>query len=157
MPEIRFIAAIDDKRGLAKKQKIPWDLPTDKKYFRDKLATGPVVMGYKTYVSNGRKPYGTFENTVFSRQDISLDNAAVHRDAEKFFKNLDYDVWVAGGGEIFAAALPFATILYITRVIGDFDCDVFFPRYEDGFRLESAGPWQAENGIRFRFEIWAPK
>lgn len=157
MPEVKFIAAIDDKRGIAKRQKIPWKLPIDVKYFKDKVATGPVVMGYKTYASNGHRPFSKFENVVFTHNKVAVYNVAVEHDLPSYFKNLDHDVWVAGGGEIFGAALPYATKLYITRVSGDYNCDVFFPEFENNFELTEKSDDRQENGITYRFEIWRPK
>ena len=45
---IRFIAALDNKRGVADDNGIPWQgkLPTDVGYFRNKTLHGAVMMGY---------------------------------------------------------------------------------------------------------------
>lgn len=156
MPEVKFIAAIDDKRGIARKQKIPWHIPADQKYFKGKLSGGPVAMGYKTYISNGRKPYSEYENFVFTNDPVSLGKLTVVNDLHGFFNHLDMDIWVAGGGQIFKESLQYATELYITRVYGDFDCDVFFPEFEQDFQLVKQGDLQGENGYKFRFELWKP-
>lgn len=157
MFNVRLIAAVDDNLGIARHNKIPWRIEADRDYFRQKLDSGPVVMGLKTFVSNGRKPYGSYENTVFGNEEIDYPGVATERDAVKFFKNLDKDIWVAGGGQIFKLALPYATELYITRVQGSYDCDVFFPEFQHSFEIRSAGDWQTENGYKFRLETWAPK
>ena len=39
------------------------------------------------------------------------------------------EVFIIGGGQIFAQALPFADRLYLTIVTGDFGADTFFPEY----------------------------
>jgi dihydrofolate reductase len=51
------------------------------------------------------------------------------------------EVFIGGGGEIFALALPLAQRIYLTRVHTRADCDVFFPQvdwdeWQEGERLE---------------------
>jgi dihydrofolate reductase len=158
MPDIKLIAAVDDKNGIAAKQKIPWDLPSDRQYFRDKLKDGPVVSGWKTYAANNFKPYGQGENIVLTRRDLeAAPGVWIVHSAEEYFKNLKKDVWVSGGGEIFKIALPYATHLYITKVEGDFGTDTFFPDYKNDFKLVDEKPPMTENGITFRYQIWERK
>ncbi len=157
MLRVNFVAAIDDKRGIAKKNKIPWDLPSDKKYFKNLLAQGPVVMGWKTYVANGRKPYGPHKNTVLTKDQREADNVEIRHDLQSFFENVQEDTWVGGGGQVFAQALPYATHLYLTRVEGDFACDTFFPEFENEFVLTQEEPPLTENGTTFRYQIWERK
>lgn len=158
MPEVRLIAAIDDKRGIAKKGKIPWNLPTDRKYFQDHVKQGPVVMGWNTFAANNFKPYGDVPNTVITRNDTeAVPGVWVVHDAKRFFESLKNDIWVAGGGQIFTEALPYATELYITRVPGDYGCDVFFPEFESTFMLAHEESPQTENGITFQYQVWRRK
>ena len=46
---IRLIAAVDSQRGIATDSGIPWKLPGDTAYFREKTASGLIVMGRATY------------------------------------------------------------------------------------------------------------
>lgn len=159
MSEIKLIAAIDDKRGLADSSRterggIPWDLPSDRAFFREHVATGPVMMGFKTFMSNHFRPYGSGKNYVVSREPAMYDGVEIITDLEGFLQNCTEDIWVVGGGKVFAAALPFATTLYLTRVAGDFNCNVFFPDFESAFTLTQESPEQTENGISFRYQTW---
>ncbi|MDB5182515.1 MAG: dihydrofolate reductase [Candidatus Saccharibacteria bacterium] len=158
MPDVKLIAAIDDKNGIAIGQKLPWKLPSDFKYFQDKIKEGPVVMGWNTFASNGFKPYGQGENIVITRRDTeAIPGVWIVHDAQQFFETYKKDVWVAGGGQIFKEALPYATHLYLTRVKGDFNSDIFFPEFEENFKLADKQPDQTENGILFHYEIWERK
>ena len=156
MPEIKLIAAIDSKRGIAIGQKLPWHLPVDQRYFQEKLKDGPVVMGWNTFAANGFRPYGLGSNIVITHRDAeAIPGTWIVHDAHDYFKNAQEDVWVAGGGEIFSEAMPYATMLYITQLAGDFGADIFFPEYESTFhRIDNNRP-QIENGITFTFQIWA--
>ena len=155
MPDIKLIAAVDNKRGIAKQGKIPWNLPGDKAFYRQQITTAPSVMGWITYAAHGAKP-GTPHNYVLTHREIDDPNVTVIRDLRVFLQTLTFDVWVIGGGEIYSQALPFATHLYLTQIDGDFECDVFFPAYEESFhRVEQSEPL-TENGTSYRFEIWRP-
>ncbi len=155
MPEITLIAAIDSKNGIAANNKLPWDLPLDRKYFKDHVKNGPVVMGWKTFATNGFKPYGDGDNIVITKRDVeAVPGVWIVHDVDEYFKKLKNDVWVAGGGMIFAAALPYATKLYVTKVEGDFGCDVFFPEFTELFHRIDNNKSQTENGTTFTYEIW---
>lgn len=158
MPNIKLIAALDDKNGISKNNKLPWDLPTDRQYFQDKVKDGPVVMGWKTFATNNFKPYGHGDNTVLTRRKTeAIPGVWVVHSAKDFFENHDKDVWVAGGGQVFKEALPYASHLFITRIKGNFDCDVFFPEFEKDFVLSTEEPQKTENGVRYITQVWVRK
>jgi len=45
---ISLIAAMDKNKVIGKNNTLPWTLPADMKYFRDKTREKPVIMGRKT-------------------------------------------------------------------------------------------------------------
>ena len=62
---IRQIAAIDSQRGIATDSGIPWKLPGDSAYFREKTSNGLIVMGRATY-DEFAAPLHDRENYVLS-------------------------------------------------------------------------------------------
>ncbi len=154
MADIYFIAAIDDKNGLAKNGKLPWDLPEDRAYFRRMTEAVPVVMGQKTFESNNNRPFGTGNNYVLSRTKQSHPGVHYVQNIDEVMRHEQGAVWIIGGGKIFTLLLSRATRLYLTRVEGDFRCDVLFPSFESAFHCIEQGPWQEQNGTRFRYEIY---
>ena len=68
---IRLIAAIDSQRGIATDSGIPWKLPGDSAYFREKTATGLIVMGRATY-DEFAAPLHDGENYVLSTTTAPL-------------------------------------------------------------------------------------
>lgn len=155
MSDIKLIAAIDDKRGIAIGQKLPWDIVADKNYFREKVKDGPVVMGWNTFLANGLKPFGHGKNYVITRGEVgAIKGVEIVHDVQDFLKNLDKDTWVIGGGQIFKEAMPYATHLYITKVEGDYGANIFFPEFEQYFRRIDNNQPQTENGITFSFQLW---
>ena len=56
-------------------------------------------------------------------------------------ENGEIEVFIGGGGEIFAQALPLAQRMYLTRVHTRAECDVFFPEFD-------WKDWQVGEGIK---------
>ncbi len=157
--KISIIAAMDDKRGIGKDNRLPWYIPEDLQRFK-KLTTGlPIIMGRKTFESIGRVlPNRT--NIVITR-DKSFDPHNHHKisnckicdglELNQFIivhlleeaiekaneiRKLGQDgktkeIFIIGGGQIFQQALPLADKLYLTIVEGNYICDTFFPDYSD--------------------------
>ncbi|MCC6201848.1 MAG: dihydrofolate reductase [Gammaproteobacteria bacterium] len=133
---VSLIVAIARNRVIGRDGALPWHLPDELKYFRRITLGKPVVMGRRTYESIG-KPLGGRHNIVVTRNPefraegcsvaTSLDDAiAIARGAA----TPEIEVMILGGADIFAAALPLATRLYLTEVDADIAGDVFFPDHD---------------------------
>jgi dihydrofolate reductase len=153
---IRFIAALDSRRGIANDSGIPWQgqLPSDVAYFRRTTEGGVVVMGYATYTELA-SPLPDRRNVVATSRSGSLRPGFESvGDARTFLESAPGDLWVMGGAGLFANTLDLAGELYLTQLERDFDCTKFFPVFDDRFHQVSASESLTENGITFRFEIW---
>lgn len=152
---IRFIAGIDEKRGLATDDGIPWHLPSDIEFYREQTTTGLILMGMNTY-REFRQPMHAATHYVATRHAGSLRPGfvAVH-DVPRFFDEhrgeLINDI---GGAQLFASTLGFADELVITQIRADFHCTKFFPAYERDFLLAETGDPITENGVTFCFQNW---
>lgn len=157
---IRFIAALDDKRGIANDHGIPWQgkVPGDIRYYHDKIKNGTLLMGYGLYKELS-KPYPGGVNYVAMRnKDISLKSGFEKvDDARAFLKAQTEDVWNLGGALLFESTLDLADELYLTQLEGDFGCTKFFPEYKNDFFLKSHSEPLTENGITYYFEVWKRK
>ncbi len=154
MAEIYFIAAIDEHNGLAKNGKLPWDLPDDRAFFREKVKDGPVVMGQKTFESNNNHSFGQGKNYILSRTKQNYPGVQYVQTIQEVLTQEAGVIWVIGGGQIFSLLIKQASKLYVTRVEGDFACDVFFPEFETAFHCVEQSPWHEQNGIHFRYEVY---
>ena len=152
---IRLIAAIDSRRGLATDSGIPWTLPGDSAYFREKTSNGLVVMGRATY-DEFAAPLHDRENYVFSTTSRRLrDGFAVVTSLDQLVAaHPGEDVWVIGGATVYAETIDQAHELLLTQVMGDFDCTKFFPPYRSAFALESRSDDHQEGGVTYQFEVW---
>src|SRR5699024_3805978 len=109
----------------------PWYLPNDLQYFKKKTVGNTIVMGRKTFESLGRVLPNrkhiilTRSNESFPDEVIVVHNINdILRYAEE---NIDEELFVIGGGEIFKQIVPFVDKMYITLIVQQFDCDVYFP------------------------------
>lgn len=153
---IRFIAVIDQNRGMADDRGIPWQgkLPTDIAFFRAKTRHSTVLMGYNTY-QEFAAPLSDRENYVASARQKNLrEGFKLVRDAREFLENNRKDVWVIGGAGLFASTLDLADELYITQLEAKFPCTKFFPEFKSKFELIKSEKPLTESGITFRFEIY---
>ena len=144
-----FIAALAANRVIGNDGAVPWDLPEDVQRFK-RLTTGhALLMGRKTYDALG-KPLPDRRNVVLTSQTIpGIETYPTLADALNALEN-EGDVYVIGGGEIFAQLLDSADELRLTLVEQYLDGDAYFPPYEhlvgSVFKLVSK---EQRNGFSF--------
>ena len=125
-----LIVAVADDGAIGKGGSIPWHIPADMKFFREKTLSHPVIMGRKTFESIGR-PLPGRKNIVLSHNGLEAEGVTVCSSLEAAFK-LCTDcekVFIIGGAGLYREALPLADRLYITEVHTVIpDADSFFPK-----------------------------
>jgi dihydrofolate reductase len=143
---ILLVAAIAQNGVIGRGNALPWRLKSDMQHFRALTMGKPVVMGRKTYLSIGKPLKGRTTIVVsrdrgFAAPGIvvapSLDAALTVARGDALRRNVDTIV-VAGGAEIYAQAMPFATQLAITHVHKRVDGDACFPAIDPNEWHESA-------------------
>jgi dihydrofolate reductase len=139
--DVAVIVAHAENRVIGRDGQLPWHLPEDLRRFR-RLTTGhAIVMGRLTYESVGR-PLPHRRNIVLSRRLRSAPEGvelAPDLDAALALPGMaSSTVFVAGGAEVYRAALPRADRLYLTVVHADVEGDVLFPEvdFEDWRLIE---------------------
>ena len=136
-----MIAAITENRGLGKDNTLLVRIPEDLKRFKELTSGHTVIMGRKTYESIGR-PLPNRNNIVVTRDTkfeapgcqvvYSVDEALdLGRQLEK------EEIFVIGGGKIYAEMLPYSERLYLTIVKVQKEADVFFPDYSEFTKVVS--------------------
>jgi dihydrofolate reductase len=134
----KAIAAMSLNRVIGAGNRIPWHLPEDFKWFK-KTTTGHVlIMGRKTFESIG-KPLPNRTTIVLSRAARPIPGVQVvagfdQIDTEQLRTN-QREIFICGGAEIYAQALPMCSELYLTLVKRTVEGDTYFPAFEDQFTL----------------------
>ncbi|XP_010516792.1 PREDICTED: bifunctional dihydrofolate reductase-thymidylate synthase 1-like [Camelina sativa] len=171
----QVVVGATKEMGIGKDGKLPWNLPTDLKFFKDITLTtsdsskkNAVVMGRKTWESIPIKhrPLAGRLNVVLTRSggfDIantenvvtcSSVNSALDLLALPPYCLSIERVFVIGGGDILREALnmPSCDAIHLTEIDTSIDCDTFIP----GIDASVYQPWYSsfpvtENGLRFCF------
>lgn len=127
-----IIACIGKNRELGKKGELIFHIKEDMQFFKETTMGHKIVMGRKTWESLPFKLPGR-TNLVISSHDFDGPDEIIH-DVEKFIaenKDTEEEIFVIGGGKIYAEFLPVASNLYLTEVDAeDSAADAFFSEFD---------------------------
>ena len=128
---ITLVVAMGQKNEIGKANQLLWHLPKDLKHFKEITTGHPIVMGRKTYESIG-KPLPNRTNIVVSRKTDWFQEGILIvgslKEALKFAKKIDEEVFVIGGGNIYEQTIELADKLEVTLVKAELEADTFFPK-----------------------------
>lgn len=141
-PRLSLIAAVADNGCIGSENMLPWRLSVDLRRFKALTLGKPVIMGRRTWESIGR-PLPGRKNIVVTRDDTYVAEGAdvVHSlpDALRVAAQAQpEEVFVIGGGQLYAAALDDADRIYLTRVRAEVKGDTFFPAIDPAIWREVA-------------------
>lgn len=160
--DLRLILARAANGVIGNNNTLPWHLPEDLAHFKRLTMGATVLMGRKTWDSLPPRfrPLPGRRNLVLTRQPgwQAPGAIAVHSIAEALAlgANPDTDahpgpVWVIGGAQIYAEALPLATTAVVTEIDADFDGDAFAPQFGPEWRVAGREPHHSSTGLTFSF------
>lgn len=130
-----LVCAMAQNRVIGRDNKIPWDLPEDRKHFVQVTRGHAIIMGRLTWDSLGR-PLPNRRNIVVSRQpDLAqrITGAEVAESLEKALelaRQTDPEPCLIGGGQLYAEALPLATRIELTVLGEAVEGDSYFPELD---------------------------
>lgn len=133
---ISFVFVHGKNRELGLNGYLPWRgsvMKEDKKRLHRLVDGKKLVMGEHTYrnYKNIKEKFKTRHVTVLSRTTSSLPDAQVAHSISEIIKRAkNEELWVIGGGDVFAQLLPYADKMYITVIEGEFTADTYFPSYD---------------------------
>lgn len=136
---LTLVAAIGANRAIGVDGGMPWHLPEDLAHFKEVTMGGVMIMGRRTWDSIGRALPGRTTIVVTSDREWSaLGAIVVHSLPEALNVAGDREVFVVGGGEIYAQTIDIATRLEITHIDAAPEAEVFFPEIDPGTWREVA-------------------
>lgn len=147
-----------------------WHLPEDLAFFRDVTNGSPVLMGASTWDSlqPAYRPLPGRGNLILSHRGSGewSQGASVTENLPEALTVAD--LWVIGGGTVYAQALPMLRAAVVTRIdvalASSIVTPVYAPELAD-FTRTTCGPWitsergrltgdKSDGGLRFRFELY---
>ena len=153
--KISLICAIAENRAIGRNNKLLWDIPDDLRHFKEITKGHAVVMGQKTFESIGH-PLPHRKNIIITNdQNFKAAGCIIAYSIEEAFakaKEVEKEeIFVIGGGSIYAQTIGLADKLYLT-IVGEeiLDADTFFPDYSEFKNILSEEPRES-NGLRYKF------
>ena len=163
--KLHLIFARSRNGAIGLKGQMPWQLPEDLAHLKKTTLGCTVLMGRKTWDSIPARfrPLPGRQNLVLTRQaewkatqGLSAAQAAHVQQAASLQEALALcagvqDVWVLGGAEIYAQALPLANSAVVTEIDADFEGDAFAPQFGPQWVEVSRSNQISASGLSFSF------
>ena len=143
---------------------MPWHLPEDLAHFKQHTQGCPVIMGRTTWQSLPARfrPLPGWLNIVLTRDSTTgrqlaaegalaldgLDAALAHCAA---LPEAPAEVWVIGGAQVYAQALPLARRAVVTEIRQSFEGDAYAPTLGEGWQETARQPQVSRTGLAFDF------
>ena len=161
---MKLIVAFSKNLGIGYKNKIPWNLKKDLKYFKNiTIGNGnnAIVMGKNTWKSLPFEKLPKRENLILSKKEKGDNIFSNIECLEKYCKRKNFDdVWIIGGEDIYKQFINNNKISYIytTEIDKEFKCDTFFPNISDNYKLIFSLPNYDKNiKSKYNFNIYKNK
>ena len=159
---LSHIVAASQNNVIGIKNKLPWHIPEDLKYFYKTTKNKALIMGRKTFQSLGKALPNRLNVVLTKTQDFKAEGAVVFSSFEEALRhckqteNLEKygkEIFITGGGEIYKQTLPLMNRLYITRIHEVYEGDSFYPeipmnQFKEVSRIDKTG------SIPFSFLIY---
>jgi len=158
------IAAVNSRGFIGKGGDLMYAIKEDLAFFARTTKGKTLVMGRKTLLSlpggNGLKGRTNIVlSHSMSEQEAETRGVLIVRDVKALFALLTSlgtpteDVFVIGGGEIYALLLPYCDKLYITRILSEDIGEVLFPEIPSDYSLIK-GEQLSSGDLSYRFDTY---
>jgi dihydrofolate reductase len=158
---LSHIVAASENNVIGSKNNLPWSLPDDFKYFKNKTWGMPVIMGRKSYESLKKALPGRVNIVVTNKKDWHPADVFVVNNIDRAIEKAEEadtkEIFIIGGGEIFKQTMNIVSRIYLTRVHAVIEGDTYYPEIRKGlWKLvsEQSFPADEKNNYAFTFEVW---
>jgi dihydrofolate reductase len=131
-PRLSILVAMARNRTIGINNTLPWRCPEDLKRFKALTMGHHIIMGRKTFDSIGRPLPGRITVVVTRNRGLQIEGCTVAHSLEAAIAVCagDEEVFVVGGANLYAQALPRVDTLHITEIQHDVDGDAHFPDFD---------------------------
>jgi dihydrofolate reductase len=143
---LSHIAAMARNRVIGQQNRLPWNIPEDMQFYKEKTRGHILIMGRKTFDSMPAVAHKHRMNIVITRSPSKFQdqdnvkyvgnlNEAL-RVAQELVPSFHDEVFIVGGGEIYMQSMPYVDRIYLTRIDAEFEGDTLYPELKpDEFEL----------------------
>lgn len=155
-----IIVAVDADWGIGKDGDLLQRISADMKYFREKTTGNVLVMGRKTLESfPNKKPLPNRVNIVLTKnKDYQAEDVVLCHDLAELPSVLENyagkQVFVAGGGTVYAQLLPQCERAYVTKIYQTYPADTAFPNLDENPDWEQGGNRKFQTGAQLHFSSY---
>ena len=159
---LSHVVAVAQRGVIGSAGGLPWHVPEDLRLFKTLTSGHALIMGRKTFASIG-KPLPGRLSIVVTRDPTQVavhpqvqavsSMAAAFAAAEAARPMWGDEVFVIGGGELFAATMAAASRLYVTRLDLEVAGDTHYPAISPDFSLVHQESYPAAR-VPFTWEVW---
>jgi dihydrofolate reductase len=132
--KLSLIYARSENRVIGKAGGLPWRLPDDFAHFKRTTMGHPIVMGRRTYEDHQTALAGRTNIVVSSRPDYQAAEGVIVRPsigaALEPYRGTDEEIFISGGGTLYAQMLPYADRVFETIVHGSVAGDTRLPPFD---------------------------
>lgn len=142
--KITAVCAMSSNYVIGDRGKIPFDIPEDRRFFREYCRYKLLVVGYKTFEGLPSMPDTDIFVLTNSKRSLGISDLPYSKAKNYhnlFLGDLDHlkalvsnrayvigsEIVIGGGGEVFRTFLPYLTDAHLTYVGKQVDGDVQFP------------------------------
>ncbi|MGZ3723885.1 MAG: dihydrofolate reductase [Bdellovibrionales bacterium] len=136
---LSHIVAASENDVIGVNNDLPWDIPEDMKFFRDKTKGKALIMGRKTFESVGHPLPNRLSVIVTRQKDYKSPGplAVVVPDVKSAIEvckgqvaKYGEEIFIIGGGEIFKETMDIVDVIYLTRIHKNFEGDIKYPKID---------------------------
>jgi len=153
---LSIIVAVSENNVIGKDNDLIWKLPRDMRHFKETTTGHYIIMGRKTFESNGR-PLPNRTNVIITRdKNYKAEGCVVVHsleDAINEAKN-DSEAFIIGGGVIYDLSMSLVDRIYITKIHHSFEGDTFFPEINmDEWNVVDKRDYEPDEKNKYPFTI----
>ena len=129
MSKLAIIVAMAKNRTIGADNTLPWHCPEDLRHFKTLTMGHHMIMGRKTFDSIGKPLPGRTTVVVTRNTDLDIAGCLIAHSLEQAVAACvgDNEVFIVGGAELYAQALPLVNTLFITEIQQEITGDAHFP------------------------------
>lgn len=137
---ISIISAVANNNVIGNKNKLPWHLPADFKWFKEKTLNKIIIVGLNTFKSICENPLPNRKHIILHcdpnyhvPEDCFLATSIEEslRIAKTLSRETGVDeIMICGGASVYKQFLPMTDRMYLTYIQHGFEGDAFFPDFD---------------------------
>lgn len=154
MPVLHILVAAAQNGVIGRNNALPWHIPEDLKRFKELTMGKACLMGRSTFESIGRVLPGRIFFVLSTRMTAHEPDLRVFDSTQAALDSLSgfSEVFVIGGGQVYAELLPLASRLYLTRIYSEVEGDAHFEFEESNWNiLRRSGRLRSKSGLDYEF------